>query len=161
MRRFHCARIAATVSLLSALLASACGSSASSETTVAPSPTPPTLSLTYVNMAGTWTGSLSSSNYATRSVSMTVAQTFNCVDGAWSGSPSEWTGAISGFALETGYTGQISIELALNSGERCRGVGDVSGPVGAADLEWTLDGFSVVGRCSEALPRNVVIRLHR
>src|SRR5215471_3904626 len=91
-------------------LASACGSSRS--------PTTPSGNGTgsVVNIAGVWTGTLESSNFPTRTVTLTVVQSGSCVDGAWSSSSSDWTGAISGFAGADSFSGQISFERSADAG---------------------------------------------
>jgi hypothetical protein len=114
-----------------------------------------------VNIAGSWTGTMESSNFPPRTVVMTVVQGGNCVDGAWTSSPGNWSGAISGYAGTDSYSGQISVELVTDNGDRCSGVGTTSGPVNADSLRWTSTGFSTTGQCSSALPQSVVITLQR
>jgi hypothetical protein len=113
-----------------------------------------------VNVAGMWTGTIASSNLEPRSISMTVVQTGNCVDGAWQSAGSDWSGAISGFADADSYSGQVSFERQDGSAH-CTAVGTVSGPVGANSLRWTGTGFTAVGSCAGDLPQSVVIALQR
>src|SRR5215475_3256494 len=118
--------------LLSAVLHLDCKSpSVSSDGATPSSPTggPPP-----VNIAGTWTGTFASSNFVARTISLNVVQSGSCVDGAWATSPSEWSGAISGYADATSFSGFFSIEIAAG---QCTGVGTVSGEVGAKTLQWT------------------------
>src|SRR5215831_2845168 len=93
--------------LVVVVAASACGSSTSSPTTPSTNGGGPV-----VNLAGVWTGTLESSNFPTRTVTLTVVQGGSCVDGAWNSSTSDWTGAISGFAATDSFSGQISFERA-------------------------------------------------
>ena len=67
-------------------------------TTTTPSPSPDPTN-TIPNLGGSWTGTLESSSFATRTITMQVTQTgVDCVDGTWQTVPPEWSGAISGFA---------------------------------------------------------------
>ncbi len=128
----------------------------SSTLTIGPTPTP----VPSVNIAGSWSGTLESSNLAARSVSLTVVQAGNCVDGAWLSADANWRGAISGFASADAYSGQISIERTDGSG-RCAGVGTVSGPVDGNTLRWTGSGFTAVGTCEGELPTSIILSLQR
>jgi len=78
------------------------------------------------------------------------------VDGAWKTDPAEWTGAISGYADATSYSGQMTIEITDRG---CTGVANVSGLVGADTLRWTGSGFT--GSCAGGLPQNLTISLRR
>jgi hypothetical protein len=110
-----------------------------------------------VNVAGTWTGTLESSNFAPRTVSFDVVQGGSCVDGAWMTSPSEWAGAISGYADTTSFSGSVSIERVA---DKCTGITNISGDVGTNTLRWTSTGFT--GNCSGgALPQSVILTLQR
>jgi hypothetical protein len=131
----------------------ACGSS------ISPTPTPQPQGPS-VDIAGTWTGTLESSNLPTRTITLTVVQTGNCVDGGWLSAGSDWSGAISGFADADAYSGQVSLERQDGSAH-CTAIGTVSGPVGSSSLRWTGTGFSAVGSCGGDLPQAVVITLQR
>jgi hypothetical protein len=110
-----------------------------------------------VNVAGTWTGTLESSNFAPRTVSLNVVQGGSCVDGAWMTSPSEWDGAISGYADSTSFSGSMSLERVA---DKCTGITSISGDVGTNTLRWTSTGFT--GNCSGgALPQSVILTLQR
>jgi hypothetical protein len=150
-------RITAAAIVIALVLAAAsfgCGSASPSIPSPAAPPSP------VVNIAGPWSGTLESENFSTRTITMTVVQGGNCVDGVWTSGASDWTGAISGFAGADSFSGQISFEAATESG-RCTGVGDTSGQVGANTLRWTSTGFTAVGQCSGTLPKTIVISLRR
>src|SRR5439155_10278252 len=89
-----------------------------------------------VNIAGSWNGTMQSSNFPAHPLAMTVVQGGNCVDGAWRASAGDWTGAISGYARTDSFAGQISVEIVADSGDRCSGVGTTSGPVNGDSLRW-------------------------
>ena len=104
-----------------------------SNSTTAPSPPgqqpPPAVS--FVNMAGSGSGTLESSTHQTRTITMTVVQGRElrgwCVDDT----QDHWMGAISGYAAADSFSGEISIATVNDLGERCTGVGTTSGPVDA------------------------------
>lgn len=123
----------------------------------APSPAPPTG--VFVNIAGSWVGTLSSSNLPARHVTLIVVQAGNCVDGVWHDDDG-WTGAISGFASEDAYSGQISLERSDDAG-RCTAVATVSGPVTDRTLRWSGSAFTAVGACTGPLPETVDLALTR
>jgi len=136
-----------------------CGSTS---TTAPSSPTQPPPDVSFVNMAGQWTGTLETANLETRSITMTIVQDAACVDGVWSSTPPGWSGAISGYAAADSFSGQVSMEIITDAGERCTGVGDTSGPVDAANIRLTSAGtFSVVVKCNTVLARSLVLTLHR
>jgi hypothetical protein len=134
-----------------------CGGSLGSPPPPAPDqPTQPA-----VDIAGNWVGTLESSNLPTRTIALTVVQADYCVDGAWSSTPSGWTGAISGVAGTEIYAGQISIEINGAGSQRCSGVATTSSPIGGATFVWVSSGFSAVGTCNTDLPRDVILRMRR
>jgi hypothetical protein len=142
--------------VIALVLGAASGCSASPAT---PSPAP--LPGPVVNIAGNWSGTFESENFSTRTITMTVVQGGNCVDGVWTSGASDWTGAISGFAGADSFSGQISFEAVTESGDRCTGVGNTSGQVGSDTLRWTSTGFTAVGQCTGTLPKAIVISLRR
>jgi hypothetical protein len=146
---------AAAIALVLAAASFGCGSGSPSNPSPAPPPGP------VVNIAGNWSGTFESGNFSTRTITMTVVQGGNCVDGAWTSGASDWTGAISGFAGADSFSGQISIEAVTENGGRCTGVGETSGQVGTDTLRWTSTGFTAVGSCTGTLPKTIVVSLRR
>jgi hypothetical protein len=114
-----------------------------------------------VNMAGTWTGTFSSANFPTQTITLMVYQATNCVDGAWSSASSDWAGAISGYAGAASYSGQFSFERTDAGGGKCSAAGDITGPVTGNTLHWTAASLSAVGTCSGGVPQSIVIDLQR
>ena len=112
-----------------------------------------------VNVAGTWTGTLEATGFATRSIALLAFQGGTCVDGAWRSEPAEWVGVISGSADATTFTGNITIQRPADGAGKCGGVAEVSGGVGADTIRWTSAGFT--GDCRGGLPQSIVITLRR
>lgn len=145
--------------LLLALLGFSCGGGGtSSSMPTAPVPAPPApVPPTVANLAGTWSGTLESSNFSTRVISLEAFQSAgNCVDGAWATEPREWAGAISGFTSVGSFSGSISFEGPSG----CGGAGTISGDVSVDTLTWTSTGFSA-GNCPQGTPQSVVVKLRR
>ncbi|HEV3062438.1 MAG TPA: hypothetical protein VGY48_29590 [Vicinamibacterales bacterium] len=128
-----------------------------------PAPSAPILAPTgpVVNIAGTWTGTFASANFPTRTITLMVYQTTNCVDGAWHSASSDWAGAISGYAGTTSYAGQFSFERTSAAGGQCSAAGNMSGPVTGNTLHWTTAGLTAVGACAGEVPQSIVIDLQR
>jgi hypothetical protein len=110
-------------------------------------------------VSGNWTGTLESSGFATRAISILAFQTGTCVDGAWRTDPEEWVGAISGFAAVSSFSGSLSFQRPADGPGKCGGVGSFSGDVGANTIKWTSTGFT--GECAGGLPQSVTITLRR
>jgi hypothetical protein len=148
--------VSRTLLLCTALLAclsAACGSSAA-----APSPTGP--GGPFADLSGKWTGTFESTNFSTRTITLTVVQTGNCVDGAWISSTSDWHGAISGLATADAFSGFMSFERPAGGGGQCDATAAVSGAAGQT-LRLTADSLSAVGACDGDLPKGIVVTLHR
>jgi hypothetical protein len=144
--------------LTSALLCAGCGGSSA---TPAPAPGPPTPT-NAVNLSGSWTGTMESANFPSRTITMDVAQSADCVDGSWSTVPAGWDGGISGYADTASYSGLMSIELVGTDGGKCSGTTQISGDASTSAITWKSTGFtSYVGTCAGGLPQSVVVTLHR
>jgi hypothetical protein len=131
----------------------ACGSSMSAPS--AATPTGP-----FADFAGTWTGTFETANFPTRTITLTVVQTGNCVDGAWISSTSDWHGAISGLATADAFSGFLSFERSASSGGACNATAAIGSAAGNT-LRFTADALGAVGACDGGLPRGVVVTLHR
>jgi hypothetical protein len=118
-----------------------------------PSPAAP------ANVAGNWTGTLESSGFATRTISILAFQGGTCVDGAWRTDPPEWSGAISGFADVSSFSGSVSFERPADGPGKCAGIATFSGAVGTDAIRWTSEGFT--GTCAGGLPQSVTMILRR
>jgi hypothetical protein len=126
----------------------------------APTPNPPSpVPAAPANVAGNWTGTLESSGFAPRTVSVFAFQGGTCVDGAWRTDPPEWDGAISGFADVGSFSGSFSFERPADGPGKCGGIATFSGEVGANSIRWTSTGFT--GGCAGGLPQSVTLTLQR
>ena len=92
---------------------------------------------------------------------MNVAQSTNCVDGAWVSSTGDWRGAISGFATADSFQGFLSFERSASGGGQCNATGTVSGAASQSALRVTGPSLSPVGSCVGDLPAGIVVTLHR
>jgi hypothetical protein len=124
-----------------------------------PAPTPGPAAVAPANVAGNWTGTLQSDNFAPRTISILAFQSGNCVDGAWKTDPAEWVGAISGFADVGSFSGSISFQRPADGPGKCGGIGTFSGEVSENTIRWTSTGFT--GECAGGFPQAVTITLKR
>jgi hypothetical protein len=114
-----------------------------------------------VNLAGSWSGTLESTNFPSHAITMTIVQGGSCVDGAWLSSSDTWSGALSGYAGADSYSGQITIEFTTDSGDRCNGVATTNGPASTDTISLKSTGFMAIGQCATTLPQSLVVKLHR
>ena len=116
--------------LLMVVFLAACGSSYG--------PTP-------VNLAGTWSGTVSSTSFSPRPITVTLSQDGLSVRGAWSSS--DWTGTISGTADNTTFSGEVSLPAVPDplAGGECLGTVMIRGDAAPNAVHWTSYGWK--GSC--------------
>jgi hypothetical protein len=133
-----------------ALLSASCGG----KSPVAPTPPPP------ANVAGSWTGNLQSSNWASQAVNTLFNQSGSSVSGTWSASPNDWNGTLTGTTDAATFTGTFTISApnALGAGPRCTGTASVNGSASGVTLRWTSPGFT--GSCT-GMPVGLTWNLQR
>jgi hypothetical protein len=147
------------VCFLASAAVSGCGGGGSEPS--APAPPNPTAPADVpaepsVNIAGTWVGTMESPNLGVQTITLTVVQFANCVDGSWISAGQDSRGAISGFAGKDSFSGQVSIERG-----RCSAVGNITGEVGSNTLRWTGGGVTPLAPCADGLPESIVISMRR
>jgi len=127
-----------------------------------PSPptSPPAADPTIANVAGTWTGSIESSAFASRPITAILTQIgVDCVDGAWRTAESELVGAISGFAQpNNSFSGFLSVEGSTDGTGLCPGVFRVTGSASATGIKWT---WVNDGNCPNGIEQTVTFKLQR
>ena len=132
----------------------------SSDTPPAETPTSPTAPIGPVaDVAGNWVGTLESANGAPLTLSMVVVQFADCVDGSWRSTDGDWSGAISGFARQDAFSGQITFERRSNGG--CLASGNIGGDVGSDTFRWISVGATALGPCAGTLPQSIVLTMRR
>lgn len=136
-----------------AVSAAACGSSSTSPSSVSAGTT--------TNIAGTWNGTIASSNNATVQIAMVLAQSGSDVTGTWNSTTVMWTGQVSGSVNGTSFDGQIKFSGTAADGTVCTGAASVSGTVSAATMAWTSPSGVVGGSCPAALPVGLKIDAQR
>jgi hypothetical protein len=152
-------RVLVAGAVLVACVASACGGSNASSMSGAPSPTAP--AGPFADLSGAWTGTIESANFSSRTITVNVAQTTNCVDGAWVSSTGDWRGAISGFATADAFEGFISLERSASGGGQCNATGAVSGGASQSAVRLAGTNLTPVGSCAGDLPTGIVVTLRR
>ncbi len=116
------------------------------------------------NLSGTWTGTMTSSNFPTQQITLQLTQFQSGVTGVYRLSPkSDYTGSVgSGSMNGMAFTGT----LFLNAGSPCQSHGEFSGTVTDTELHWTSNGFVGVAVCTigpapKNLPQRVSIDARR
>jgi hypothetical protein len=112
-------------------------------------------------MSGTWTGTFESGNFSTRTITLTVAQAGNCVDGGWLSTTGDWRGAISGFASADAFNGFLTFERSAGGGGQCTATSTLSGPASQGAIRMTAGSLGALGTCDGGLPTGIVLTLHR
>ena len=144
------------------LLLLGCGAAPTTPTPPAPPPPPPPAPTEpAVNMAGTWTGTLESSNFPPQTVTLVVTQADSCVDGIWTSASGDWKGAISGFATADSFSGQFSLERTADGGGRCQAAGNIGGAVEGDAFKWKAGSLNAAGTCNGGLPQDLVLSLRK
>ena len=113
-------------------------------------------------IAGDWSGTFESPNMPARAITFTIVQAAGyCIDGAWKDTANQWTGALSGVATSTAFSGQVSVEQKAQDGTLCTAVATIEGPMAEKSLEWTVGAFSPTPLCPGVLPVSGVVKLQK
>jgi hypothetical protein len=130
--------------VLSLVALASCGS----KTPTAPS---------YPSVAGTWTGTLTSSNFPTMTVQLDLRQTQDVLSGTWSSAAADWNGTIIG---TVNTAGSISAGITISAppetpgGPRCTAQSPFGGAVTTSLFSGAIAGFT--GTCGN-LPQGASI----
>jgi hypothetical protein len=114
-----------------------------------------------LNIAGSWTGSFSSSNLITEPITMQLTQSSATITGTWDGSEVAWEGQVTGTLNSGSFSGQLTFRGTALNGAICTGTASVSGSASATQLSWTSGPGVVGGACPAPLPTGIAIELHR
>lgn len=116
---------------------------------------------TFPSVAGSWSGTLMSSNFETMNVQFDLRQTDDIVTGTWTATAADWHGTIIGTVSTTGtLSGAITISAPPETpgGPRCSGQSTFGGSVTTSIFGGASPGFS--GTCA-SLPQGVSIVTRR
>ena len=144
-------RIALVVCLVACV--SACGGNPTAPTGVS--------GTTAMNIAGTWTGTIVSSNNATVGYRMVLAQSGSDVSGSWDSTSVSWAGDISGAVSGSSFNGQLKFSGTASNGTVCIGTANLAGSVKASTMTWTSPSGVVGGSCPAPLPIGLTIDVQR
>jgi hypothetical protein len=125
------------------------------------SPTPVSSGTAATNLAGTWDGTIVSSNNDTAQVRMVLTQTGSDVSGTWNSSSVSWAGEISGRVSGTTFDGQFKFSGTAANGTVCTGAAAVTGPATDSTLTWSSANGVVGGACPAPLPVGLRIDAQR
>jgi len=125
------------------------------------SPTPASLGTAAMNIAGTWDGTIVSSNNETAQVRMVLTQSGPDVSGTWSSSSMSWAGEVSGRVSGKTFDGQFKFSGTAANGTVCTGAATVTGPATDSTLSWSSANGVVGGACPAPLPVGLRIDAQR
>jgi hypothetical protein len=113
------------------------------------------------NIAGTWNGTIVSSNNASEQLSMLLTQSGSDVSGSWNSTSVSWEGQISGTVRSSSFTGQFTFSGAASNGTVCTGTADVVGSAATPTMAWTSASGVIGGSCPAPLPIGLKIDVQR
>ena len=124
-------------------------------------PTSPASQQQPLNLTGTWSGTLSMSNYPTLAVTVTMTQAGTTITGNWTTPSGAWKGQITSGRIdnETSFTGSFSMMAPSDQPDiACGGNAAVTGPVSRSNtLRWTSP--QVAGNVCTNTPTELVWQL--
>jgi hypothetical protein len=114
-----------------------------------------------LNISGSWTGLMSSSNNPSETITMQLTQSSGSISGTWRGTEIAWSGQVSGALSSGSFSGQMTFTGIALDGTTCTGTATVSGNASNSTLSWT-SGQGVVGApCGAPLPAGVAVEMSR
>jgi uncharacterized protein (DUF2147 family) len=126
------------------------------------STTGPTSASIQANIAGTWTGTIASSNNGTMQYRMVLTQSSAAVSGTWDSSSVSWQGNVTGTISGSSFTGQLTFSGTVSDGTVCTGTASVSGTTSSSSMTWTSDtGVVSSTACPAALPVGIKINVQK
>jgi hypothetical protein len=137
-------RLALTLCLIVSV--AACGGSSTAPSAVS------TSASTTTNIAGTWSGTIASTNNAAAQLRMVLTQSAADVTGTWDSTSVSWSGQINGAVHGTSFDGQLKFSGTAMDGTVCTGTANVAGPVSGSTMTWTSSTGVVGGSCPAPLP---------
>ena len=125
------------------------------------SPTAVSSGTAAMSVAGTWDGTIGSSNNETAQVRMVLTQSGSDVSGTWDSSSVRWSGDISGKVSGSTFSGQFTFSGTAANGTICTGAATVSGPATTSTLTLSSANGVVGGTCPAPLPVGLRIDAQR
>ena len=116
---------------------------------------------TTLSLAGTWSGTLASSNNDTEPITIVVTQSGSDVRGTWQGMSVSWTGNVTGSVDASTFDGQFTFSGTAANGTVCTGTAAVTGPATSSSMTLTSAAGVVGAACPAPLPLAITIDVRR
>ena len=113
------------------------------------------------NIAGTWNGTVVSSNNPDEQLTMVLTQSGSDVNGTWQSTSVGWDGQISGTVSSSSFAGKFSFSGTVSNGTVCTGSADMVGSAAISTMSWTSASGVVGGSCPAPLPVGLKIDLQK
>jgi hypothetical protein len=143
---------------LAVILAVTVGCAACAGTSTAPSAVS---AGTTTNVAGTWDGTIASSNNSTEQVRLLLTQSGSDVRGTWASTSVSWSGQVTATLNGSTVDGQVTFAGTASNGTVCNGSAAVTGTASETAMTLT-SAVGVVGAvCPAPLPAGITIDVRR
>jgi hypothetical protein len=116
---------------------------------------------TTTNIAGTWNGTIVSSNNPTVQLKIVLTQSGSSITGTWDSSSVSWAGQVSGSVSGSSLTAQFTFSGTASDGTVCTGTASATGPVTATTMSLTSTSGVVGASCPAPLPIGLKIDVQR
>lgn len=100
------------------------------------SPTAPVNSI-----AGTWTGTLDSTNFAQQGITLSLTQSGPTIGGTWAAPGISMSGTVTGTLSGSAFTGNLTLTTLDALGRTCTGTAPATGTLESTALNWLSQGF--------------------
>ena len=140
------------------ILAMTVGCAACAGTSTAPSSVSAGTSM---DLAGTWGGTIASSNNSTEQVTLRLTQSGSDVRGTWASTSVSWSGQVTATLNGSTVDGQITFVGGVSNGTVCNGSASVTGTANDAVMTLTSAAGVVGAACPAPLPVGITIDVRR
>ena len=114
-----------------------------------------------MDLAGTWGGTIASSNNSTEQVTLLLTQSGADVRGTWASTSVSWSGQVTATLNGSTVDGQITFAGTAASGTVCNGSAAVTGTANTSAMTLTSATGVVGATCPAPLPVGITIDVRR
>ena len=116
---------------------------------------------TTMNVAGTWDGTIASSNNSTEQVRLLLTQTGSDVRGTWASTSVSWSGQVTATMNGSAVDGQVTFSGTAANGTVCNGSAAITGTANDTTMRLTSAAGVVGAACPAPLPVGITIDVRR
>jgi hypothetical protein len=116
---------------------------------------------TTMNVAGTWNGTIASSNNDTEQVRLLLTQTGADIVGTWASTSVSWSGQVTATVNSSTIDGTVTFAGTAANGAVCNGTATVTGTASETAMTLTSAAGVIGAACPAPLPTGITIDVHR